>query len=353
MKFIIPIDRSLSIETIKEFCNLYYPEMPTGTGPSFSGKYIYLQKNPWVCAFFYVKHKEKKGETHITMQRNGNTMARIIGGVLLNYIIAGDFYTEVRQKFEQFLHDRGVEQVVQKENYASLAKGRVWKVVGAFLVANLLALLLTVLLGWWSKENSQHYPTYTETYEYAESVTDYFDDDSVVSSSDYWDDEYGDLESDDGQMYQLIHKPTGKVVFESHTDIVFDYNDEVEGHALINIYDYDKQTYKAYIFDTRGDERVLCEDCDWAFFLDDGVILVRDHDYNTHYVDYEGNPVSNWTTFSYEYMNIICIVLMAFFFIAANVVCWLIVRRKGKKDPEPLTVTGTAIADAEATNVAN
>ncbi len=336
MKFNVPLDRTITVDTIREFCKLYYPEMSIGSGHSFYGTYIILQKNPWVCAFFFIRHREKKGITTINVVRNSNLAARIIGGVLLNYFIAGNFYTEVYSRFEQFLRDRGIENIDKRKQNNMLFGGwfvNHWKSILAFLGANVIAVVLTIAFATWTKD--PFHTTHTFDYEYE---TVYADNDSVVG----YDDE-------SSHRNQIKHLPTGKIVY-STTDYLNDDIDEALGHALITVFTDDgSYNYKALLFDEQGNKKVLSEKCGYASIIGDNLIRIRSTDYsNKSYFDFDGNPVSNWKTFFDQYQPAICLTLIALFFIIANVVCWLIIRKikKGKANKESsFEITGTAVAD--------
>lgn len=357
MIFNVPIDRTITVDTIKEFCKLYYPEMSIGSGNSIYGTYIILQKNPWVCAFFYIRHREKKGITTINVVRNANMAARIIGGVLLNYFIAGNFYTEVNSQFEQFLRDRGIENIDKSKQNNMLFRGwfvKHWKSILAFLGANVIAVVLTIAFAMWA--NDPFHTTHTFDYEYE---TVYSDNDSVVS----YDDE-------SSHRNQIKHLPTGKIVY-STAYYLDDCINEALGHALITVFtDDDSYNYQALLFDEHGNKKVLSEKCGYASIIGDNLIRVRSTDYsNQSYFDFDGNPVSNWKTFFDQHLPVIGFTLIALFFIIANVVCWLIIRKKKKakagKEPtfestgntladegeSTFEITGTAVSDYEESTI--
>lgn len=344
MKFQIPLDKSITFDVIKEFCNLYYPEMPTDSGFSIVGSYKLLQKNPWVCALFFIKHKEKKGVTNILIRRDGNVWARLIGGPFVNHLTRGNFYTEVESKFVQFLHDRGIEQVVQtNEGLNSPWMKKYGYNILAFIMTNILALFLAVGIGFLIDESLRNHPKcYTSDYEVIEPSSNYDYDDY-----DYDDDDYGETDVDDSSdMYQLKHLPTGKIVYQDEYSIYFE---EVSGHALMMESIDDDMRENILLFDEDGNKKVLYKKADYADFLDDEIIYIRANNYRDKiYVDFDGNPVSNFKTFWDKNMAIIEIILMILIVVIANVVCWLIIRKikKGKANKESsFEITGTAVAD--------
>ena len=105
MKFIIPQREELTREVIREeFFKHYYPEMKVRQGWWYIyGRYVMLQKNPFVCAKFDVKQKDKKVKTQIRMGKDSNFWTYIIGAPIIGYFIHGDFFEDVEDNFKKFL----------------------------------------------------------------------------------------------------------------------------------------------------------------------------------------------------------------------------------------------------------
>lgn len=105
MKFIIPQREDLTREVIKEeFFKTYYPEMKVRQGWWYiHGRYVMLQKNPFVCAKFDVKQKDKGAKTQIRMNKDSNFWTYIIGAPIIGNFIHGDFFEDVEGNFKKFL----------------------------------------------------------------------------------------------------------------------------------------------------------------------------------------------------------------------------------------------------------
>lgn len=97
------LDKSIDAEFIKEFCNVYYPELRQTTGVSIVGHYVLLQKNPWVCALFFIKHHEKNNETQVIIAEDGNLFGRIFGSSIIRLFTGSDFYADVHEKLKEFI----------------------------------------------------------------------------------------------------------------------------------------------------------------------------------------------------------------------------------------------------------
>lgn len=105
MKFIIPQREDLTREVIKEeFFKKYYPEMKVRQGWwKLYGRYVMLQKNPYVCSDFFVKQKDKSNNTQIRIAKDCNVWANIIGAPIIRNFISGDFDQDVEHNFKKFL----------------------------------------------------------------------------------------------------------------------------------------------------------------------------------------------------------------------------------------------------------
>lgn len=105
MKFIISQREDLTREVIKEeFFKKYYPEMKVRQGWWYiHGRYVMLQKNPFVCAKFDVKQKDEGAKTQIRMNKDSNFWTYIIGAPIIGNFIHGDFFEDVEGNFKKFL----------------------------------------------------------------------------------------------------------------------------------------------------------------------------------------------------------------------------------------------------------
>ena len=122
MKLIIPQTKDLTNEVIKEeFFQRYYPELTIRQGWwKIYGRYVMLQKNPFVCADFFVKQKDKEKKTQIRIEKDCNFWAHLIGGPLFLPYFQKDFYKDVERNFKQFLTKKyGFrEDEIEKEKWS-------------------------------------------------------------------------------------------------------------------------------------------------------------------------------------------------------------------------------------------
>lgn len=145
MKFIIPQKNDLTREVIKEeFLKKYYPEMTVRQGWwKIFGRYVMLQKNPFVCAAFYVKQKSKQQKTQIRIMKDSNIWANIIGAPVIQKFISGDFYVDIEYNFEKFLKKKyGLrdEEIVKEKRNRNF-----WMLAGVNL--GLILLIMAIIIG--------------------------------------------------------------------------------------------------------------------------------------------------------------------------------------------------------------
>lgn len=149
MKFIIPQKDDLTLEVIKEeFLKKYYPEMTVRQGWwKIFGRYVMLQKNPFVCAAFYVKQKSKQQKTQIRIMKDSNIWANIIGAPVIQKFISGDFYVDIEYNFEKFLKKKyGLrDEEIVKEKW----NRNFWMLAGVNLGVTLLIMAIVCgILSW-------------------------------------------------------------------------------------------------------------------------------------------------------------------------------------------------------------
>lgn len=143
MKFIIPQKEELTREVIKEdFFPKYYPEMKVRQGWWYIlGRYVMLQKNPFVCAKFTVKQKDDEGKTHIRIEKDQNKWAYIIAAPIINSLVHGDFYDDLYRNFNEWIikkYGLSKDEIILTEPFA-----RTKFYINIFLIA---AIIVGILL---------------------------------------------------------------------------------------------------------------------------------------------------------------------------------------------------------------
>ena len=165
MKIIIPQKKDLTREVIKEeFFKKYYPELTIRQGWwKIYGKYVMLQKNPFVCVDFFVKQKDKEEKTQIRIAGDQNIWANLIGAPVIRKFICGDFDQDVEVNFNKFLVKKyGLREEEIKKVLPFYTNRKFWILLGINLCAIMLVLgTIWGILSW----SSNYKNTYTTSYE--------------------------------------------------------------------------------------------------------------------------------------------------------------------------------------------
>lgn len=157
MKFIIPQKEGLTRETIKEeFLKKYYPELKVSKGWwNIYGRYVMLQKNPFICAKFWVKQKDWEGKTQIRVGEDQNMWAHLIGAPIFRRFIKGDFYDDLFRNFSGWLikkYGLSKDEIVANIPWIR-TKFIIESLLLAGIVVGLLLFLADITLGWQYYEN--------------------------------------------------------------------------------------------------------------------------------------------------------------------------------------------------------
>ncbi|MBQ8656085.1 MAG: hypothetical protein IJ527_03380 [Prevotella sp.] len=269
---------------IQEFQERYYPELSCKDIQFLFLDHVQLQKNPWVCANFVIKHR--KNDTLIKVVRTSNFWARLIGGPILLPFLQGDFYKELYGHFKEFLMKKyGYQPDEIKMKRFEFSKP--WTLVGGYVVALLVTFLAAVGL------NELMMPTYhglsaTETYEVVDSVLE-----DVVSPH-----------------YYLLHKPTGKIVADANDGFSIWENN---GYAIVDRYDDYKYEFKYELFNSKG-ETVLDKRYDYLeFFSSEIIVALDDGDYV--FFDFDGKQANNYRTWMLNNNGLVIAGIVALFVI--------------------------------------
>ncbi len=159
MKFIIPQKEDLTREVIKEeFFKKYYPEMKVRQGWWYIfGRYVMLQKNPFVCAKFTVKQNEDEGKTHIRIEKDQNMWAYILAAPIVNTFIQGDFYNELYRNFSDWLTKKYA--LSKDEIILTDPRARTKFYINVFLIAAIIVGILLLIFDQISNYVSYNYLT--------------------------------------------------------------------------------------------------------------------------------------------------------------------------------------------------
>ena len=107
MFVVTKLDKSIDEKFLKEFCKTHFPKLRQATGSSIVGRYVLLQKNPWICALFFIKHFEKRGETEIWIAEDGNIVGRVLGSSVVRIFTGNKFYEEVKENLLDYMGEKG------------------------------------------------------------------------------------------------------------------------------------------------------------------------------------------------------------------------------------------------------
>lgn len=332
MKFIIPQKNDLTLEVIKEeFLKKYYPEMTVRQGWwKIFGRYVMLQKNPFVCAAFYVKQKSKQQKTQIRIMKDSNIWANIIGAPVIQEFISGDFYVDIEYNFEKFLKKkyglRDEEIVKAKWNW------NFWMLAGVNL--GLILLIMAIINGilswkWANVPNPSDFGLLD--WELRENAEEYLGYDVVDANYEY--------KGRDLFGHRLIYGPENKVLLEkewiSPTWAIDDYVivDYMEhrgsGVFYCNVYKSGKPIFKDKQFTD-------------LTFIDNEILRYKKPNGSSGHCNLQGEEVSNLRTFLdvsddtiYRLGFIVYVILL----VVVNIIVVKKIRKKYKTPSLSLTVS--------------
>lgn len=311
MKFIIPQKNDLTLEVIKEeFLKKYYPEMTVRQGWwKIFGRYVMLQKNPFVCAAFYVKQKSKQQKTQIRIMKDSNIWANIIGAPVIQKFISGDFYVDIEYNFEKFLKKKyGLrDEEIVKEKW----NRNFWMLAGVNL--GLILLIMAIINGiqsWQWANNPSHFCLDAKDLGYDVVEANYEYKDSVL---------FGD---------RLIYGPEKKVLLEKEW-IGLDWaNDDyvIVGYEEHSYYDNVYKSGKPIFKDKQFTDLT---------FIDKEILRYVKPNGSSGYCNLQGEEVSNLRTFLDVIGDTIYILGFIVYVILLVVVNIIVVKKIIKKHKTP------------------
>ncbi len=329
MKFIIPQKNDLTLEVVKEeFLKKYYPEMTVRQGWwKIFGRYVMLQKNPFVCAAFYVKQKSKQQKTQIRIMKDSNIWANIIGAPVIQKFISGDFYVDIEYNFEKFLKKKyGLrDEEIVKEKW----NRNFWILAGVNLgVILLIMAIICGILSWkWANVWTHSYTFDTEV-NYAARDLGY---DVVEANYEY--------KGRDLFGRRLIYGPEKKVLLEKdYISIERPINDYVivcylepgdSGVFCYNVYKSDEPIFK--------DKQFTC-----LKFIDYEILRYKKTNGSSGHCNLQGEEVSNLKTFmdvSDDTIYILGFIAYVILLVVVNVIAVRKIRKKHKMVSLPLMVS--------------
>ena len=329
MKFIIPQKNDLTLEVVKEeFLKKYYPEMTVRQGWwKIFGRYVMLQKNPFVCAAFYVKQKSKQQKTQIRIMKDSNIWANIIGAPVIQKFISGDFYVDIEYNFEKFLKKKyGLrDEEIVKEKW----NRNFWILAGVNLgVILLIMAIICGILSWkWANVWTHSYTFDTEV-NYAARDLGY---DVVEANYEY--------KGRDLFGRRLIYGPEKKVLLEKdYISIERPINDYVivcylepgdSGVFCYNVYKSDEPIFK--------DKQFTC-----LKFIDYEILRYKKTNGSSGHCNLQGEEVSNLKTFmdvSDDTIYILGFIAYVILLVVVNVIAVREIRKKHKMVSLPLMVS--------------
>ena len=332
MKFIIPQKNDLTCEVIKEeFLKKYYPEMTVRQGWwKIFGRYVMLQKNPFVCAAFYVKQKSKQQKTQIRIMKDSNIWANIIGAPVIQKFISGDFYVDIEYNFEKFLKKkyglRDEEIVKEKWNW------NFWMLAGVNLGVILLIMAIIIGILSWKWANVWTGPGYSDTFgtevNYAARDLGY---DVVEANYEY--------KGRDLFGHRLIYGPEKKVLLEKKyisidepidDYVIVDYTEHGDsGVGYCNVYKSGEPIFKDKQFT-------------YLKFIDYEILECKKTNGSYGHCNLQGEEVSNLKTFmdvSDDTIYILGFIVYVILLVVVNVIVVKKIRKKHKMVSLPLTVS--------------
>ena len=320
MKFIIPKKDDLTLEVIKEeFLKKYYPEMTVRQGWwKIFGRYVMLQKNPFVCAAFYVKQKSKQQKTQIRIMKDSNIWANIIGAPVIQKFISGDFYVDIEYNFEKFLKKKyGLrDEEIVKEKW----NRNFWMLVGVNL--GLILLIMAIINGiqsWQWANNPSHFGLEAKDLGYDVVKANYEYKDRVL---------FGD---------RLIYGPEKKVLLEKES-IGLDWaNDDY----VIVVYSVDNAIYYCNVYKS-GEPIFKDKQFTDLKFIDKEILRYEKTNGSSGHCNLQGEEVSNLKTFMdvpdvtiYRLGFIVYVILL----VVVNIIVVKKIQKKHKTPSLSLTVS--------------
>lgn len=323
MKIIIPQRKDLTREVIKEeFLKKYYPELTIRQGWwKIYGRYVMLQKNPFVCVDFFVKQKDKEEKTQIRIAGDQNIWANVIGAPVIRKFISGDFDKDVEMNFNKFLVKKYGFREEEIKKVPPFYKNRnFWILLGINLCAIMLVLgTIWGLLSW----SSNYKDTYVVSYETEGSPEKELGYDIVTTEN----------KVKGGMIYrnQLVYGSDKKVILDKR-GISIEYP-VVNDYVLVSYSDrtyYDSDYYNLY----KSGERLFDEkEFTYLSFLDDKTLEYRKADGNSGYCDLKGDNVFNMKTLMHSLGDEgVCLVGLIFGILILIIVN-IVARKKLKKEP--------------------
>lgn len=333
MKFIIPQKNDLTLEVVKEgFLKKYYPEMTVRQGWwKIFGRYVMLQKNPFVCAAFYVKQKSKQQKTQIRIMKDSNIWANIIGAPVIQKFISGDFYVDIEYNFEKFLKKKyGLrDEEIVKEKW----NRNFWMLAGVNL--GVILLIMAIIYGILSWKWANVWPTDPSEYGFEWELTDYAAKDlgyDVVEAN-------YEYKGRDLFGHRLIYGPEKKVLLEkefikitwgTEDYVIVDYEEHGDsGVFYCNVYKSGEPIFKDKQFTD-------------LIFLDKEILRYQKTNGSSGHCNLQGEEVSNLKTFldvTDDTIYILGFIVYVILLVVVNIIVVKQIREKHKTPSLSLTVS--------------
>ena len=280
------------------------------------GRYVMLQKNPFVCAAFYVKQKSKQQKTQIRIMKNSNIWANIIGAPVIQKFISGDFYVDIEYNFEKFLKKKyGLrDEEIVKEKW----NRNFWMLVGVNL--GLILLIMAIINGiqsWQWANNPSHFCLDAKDLGYDVVEANYEYKDRVL---------FGD---------RLIYGPEKKVLLEKEW-IGLDWaNDDyvIVGYEEHFYYDNVYKSGKPIFKDKQFTDLT---------FIDKEILRYVKPNGSSGYCNLQGEEVSNLRTFLDvigDTIYILGFIVYVILLVVVNIIVVKKIRKKHKTPSLSLTVS--------------
>ena len=294
------------------------------------GRYVMLQKNPFVCAAFYVKQKSKQQKTQIRIMKDSNIWANIIGAPVIQKFISGDFYVDIEYNFEKFLKKKyGLrDEEIVKEKW----NRNFWMLVGVNL--GLILLIMAIINGiqswkWANVPNPSDFDLLDwELRENAEEDLGY---DVVDANYEY--------KGRDLFGHRLIYGPENKVLLEKEwirptwsidDYVIVDYTEHRgSGVFYCNVYKSGKPIFKDKQFTD-------------LTFIDKEILRYVKPNGSSGYCNLQGEEVSNLRTFLDvigDTIYILGFIVYVILLVVVNIIVVKKIRKKHKTPSLSLTVS--------------
>lgn len=333
MKFIIPQKDDLILEVIKEeFLKKYYPEMTVRQGWwKIFGRYVMLQKNPFVCAAFYVKQKSKQQKTQIRIMKDSNIWANIIGAPVIQKFISGDFYVDIEYNFEKFLKKKyGLrDEEIVKEKW----NRNFWILAGANL--GVILLIMAIIYGILSWKWANVWPTDSSEIGFQWELTN---DAAKDLGYDVVEANY-EYKGRDLFGYRLIYGPEKKVLLEKEfikitwgpeDYVIVDYDEPGDSGVLYcNVYKSGEPIFKNKQFT-------------YLDFIDYEILKYKKTNGSYGHCNLQGEEVSNLKTFldvTDDTIYILGFIIYVILLVVVNIIVVKKIREKHKTPSLSLTVS--------------